>query len=219
MRMHVWHSGGSECPSPSQRVGGSRTWPGMETPSLFETHAEAAIAAALSKPLPVTGRAIIRRSQQLIEAERAVPIQRARVKVCEECGTTFQGATTRARWCSAPCRARRRQRRLVEATCPVCSTRFLPSSHRQRYCGSTCREAGRVARQRESRAVVRAMTLAGQGVVQGDSRGGSGDLTHDPLVHDDPLVTRLVGQVVVHGSDLSDPWVIGSPRLSMGGPA
>ena len=131
----------------------------METPSLFETEADGAIAAALAKPMPVSGRAIVRRIRLLSLNERQAPVQRARVKVCIACGETFQGRTKRAQFCSVECQRSAknavRRRTLTSRTCPECSDTFAPTHHRQRYCGSTCREAGRVVRQREARAAGR----------------------------------------------------------------
>ena len=127
------------------------------------TDSELAIAIVLSRPMPVTGRAILTRIQTLGRLERAIPRERALTKKCRFCGVIFEGATRRALLCSPKCRraernAQRRNPAASVASCLECAAALVDPHGNRAYCSPACRTAGRVRRQREARAARRAAT-------------------------------------------------------------
>lgn len=170
--MDIWH------PRPIwgpfyRHTPGLRTWEGVTTED-YETEAERVIGAILANRMPVTGGAIGRRIGAAGDAEQQVPIQRARVRSCAQCGLMFQGASVRARFCRTLCRrmARNAARRAARAatrdpaTCPVCEETYRPTHRSQRYCGPMCRNQARAVRVRTARA-----TTASSGQLRGGDSG------------------------------------------------
>ena len=126
----------------------------------YLTESERAIAIVLSKPMPVTGRAILTRIRTLGHLERAIPRERALSKKCRYCGVVFQGVTRRALLCSTQCRraernAQRRTPAANVAVCPECAAPLVDPHGNQTYCSPECRQTARVRRQRQAREVRR----------------------------------------------------------------
>ncbi len=186
LHMDVWHPRPISCPFYRHALD-LRTCRGVTTED-YETEAEHVIGAILANRLPVTGGAIGRRIGAAGDAERQVPVQRARVRSCAQCGLMFQGASVRARFCCALCRrvARNTARRAARsaargpATCPVCEETYRPAHRAQRYCGPLCRNQARAVRVRAARATT---ALSGQ-LPRGD--GGPANQVGGPRQWPDP---------------------------------
>lgn len=127
----------------------------------FETHAERVLRASQQpygprQLLPRTVGALQRRRAMLREATARLAVERARVRTCV-CGTVFQGASTRAVYCTRICegRAWARARGYVsgprDIECQECGTPFAARRSDARYCGDTCRRLADAKRKRRVR--------------------------------------------------------------------
>lgn len=127
-------------------------------------------------------------------------------KSCERCGVEFTPAGPAARFCSAECRAGRRE-------CPVCNSPFTPAklatghqrTSQQQYCSEKCRnwvkqqatlEAG--DRRRESRPPTRRVTALGYVDLYYGARGGGYRVMEHRQVMEDHLGRSLTDEETVH---------------------
>lgn len=137
---------------------------GMSTPEeeAFETHAER-VLREIREPygprriLPRTAGALDRRAKLAQAATARRKAERARVRTCPVCNTVFQGASTRAVYCTRRCEARTWTLAQGYVTgprthiCGECQEPFTASKAGTRYCGGTCRPAARARAERQRR--------------------------------------------------------------------